>query len=342
MSDENLNDPNNMVEQTSRTIDDLECAIKQDLKLSKIDFDNILVCGMGGSAIGGDIVVDCLYKISQIPIRVVRFPELPKWAGEKTLVIVSSYSGNTMETISTYDLAKSHNCKIIVVTSGGKLMEKCEKDNVPVVQIKGGLQPRNAVGYSIGYIFNIIASVGGPDIRNEVIKSTPGLRKHVDTYKSMGGKPKDYASQIKGTVPIIYSTTTLSAMASRWKSQFNENSKMIAFEGHIPDTNHGDIVGVMKDNSIRIQPILLMEDNINKIMKEIVNAITTTIKERDLVPIIIKIPGKSVFERTFHAMVLGDFISLHLAFSQNIDPSTVAPLTSLKDRLNKFFTRRRR
>lgn len=335
-------DPHDMMRETSNVVNDLEETIDADLDLDTIDYKNILICGMGGSAIGGDIVADCLYTRSDRLIKVIRFPELPNWANEDTLVLVSSYSGNTAETLSVYDQATSNNCKIIAISSGGKLEEKAIADGVYFIKVKPGLQPRNAVGNSIGYMINAIASIGGPDIRDDVRRTIPSLKKYVASLTPMDGKPRTIAGEIVDSLPIIYSTPSLSAIAGRWRAQFNENSKLIAFDGHIPDTNHSDIIGVVESSDIRIKPIILIEEILTKSMKKTVNMTTSILRDRGLKPYVITISGKSVFEREMRAMMLGDFISLHLAFFKEIDPSDVASISLLKKLLSGKMSKKKK
>ena len=332
-------DPNNMMRETSQIVNDLDTAINQKLDLPTVEFDEILVCGMGGSAIGGDIVADCLYPVSEVPIKVIRFPDLPNWAGERSLVIVSSYSGNTRETLTVYRQAVAAGCKIIAVTSGGELMDLCAKDGVQVVTIKTGLQPRNAVGYTVGYMFNIINTVGGPGIMQDIRQSIPELRKYVNSLKGRQSEAQRIAEHIHDSVPVIYSTSYLYSVAGRWRAQFNENAKLIAFDGHIPDTNHSDIVGLTSGSGVVIKPVLLVEDGLSRFMKDIVALTTATLRNRGLSPYTIRVSGKSTFERIFRATLLGDFISLHLAFFDFKDPSDVGQITRLKKLLSTRLSR---
>jgi glucose/mannose-6-phosphate isomerase len=335
-------DPHNMIRETSLMVGDLERSLKQDLRLPQMEFDRIVISGMGGSAIGGDIVADSLYPVSKVPVTVIRFPELPGWINDKTLMIISSYSGNTMETLSAYDLALERGCPIVAITSGGKLMEKCMEHNNPVVTVKEGIQPRNAVGYTIGYLVNVIASVGGPDIRQECLKSIPALNKYMEDLVPIDGLPRNIALELYGHLPVIYSIPEMYAIASRWRAQFNENAKIVAFDGHLPDTNHNDILGLINDGGKKVKPILLTDRNQSKMMKDIVNNIINTLKERGLSPYVITISGKNSFERTFKTMLLGDFISLHLAFFQSIDPSDVSAIKTLKVSLAKKLLKRKK
>ncbi|MBQ2762873.1 MAG: bifunctional phosphoglucose/phosphomannose isomerase [Candidatus Methanomethylophilaceae archaeon] len=338
-----ITDPKGMIEETSRIVDDLECSINTKLHLPRVDFDEILICGMGGSAIGGDIVANCLFTLSDTPIRVIRFPELPVWANEKTLVIVSSYSGNTLETLSVYDQAVEHGCKIICITSGGELKKKADSNSNSVVPVKSGIQPRNAVGYTVGYMLNIIKSVGGPDITADVNKCIPSLKKYISSLKPVDSEARKIAAIIREGVPVIYSTESFSSIAGRWRAQFNENSKILAFDGHIPETNHSDIVGLVEHNGVSLKPILLVEYRQSKLMKDIIGATSSTLKSHGLKPYIVRVSGKTVFERIFRAMILGDFISLHLAFFRELDPSDVSSISVFKTTLfNKLFGRKKK
>ena len=342
MEDIEVYDPHNMIHENSHMVKDLEKSLRQDLHLAHIDFDRIVVCGMGGSAIGGDIVADSLYSVSKYPVTVVRYPELPGWVNENTLVIISSYSGNTMETVSAYDEARKKGCSIVAISSGGAITERCMADNVPVVSIKEGIQPRNAVGYTVGYIINIIASVGGPDIRQFCLNSIPALNKYLDEIVPLDGLPRNIALEIYGHLPVIYSVPEMYAIASRWRAQFNENAKIVAFDGHLPDTNHNDILGLINDGGKKAKPILLMDRNQSKMMKEMVNRTISTLKERGLSPYVVMVSGKNSFERTFKMLLLGDFISLHLAFFQSIDPSDVSSIKSLKKSLTRKLLGRKK
>ena len=343
MADLEVYDPHDMIHQTAHMVKDLEMSLQQDLRLTKMDFDTIIVCGMGGSAIGGDIVADSLYGVSKYPVEVIRFPELPGWINNHTLAIISSYSGNTMETVSTYDLARERGCSIVAITSGGILMEKCMADNVPVITIKEGIQPRNAVGYTVGYVINAIASVGGPDIRQECLKTIPSLKKYLNDIVPLDALPRKIALELYGHLPVIYSIPEIQAIAGRWRAQFNENGKIVAFDGRLPDSNHNDIIGLLTGGSKRVKPIILTDRHQSKTMKEIVNRTLSKLKERGLEPYVVTISGRNAFERMFKTMMLGDFISLHLAFFKSIDPSDVSSIKKLKKSLTiKLLPKRKR
>lgn len=343
MPESEVYDPFDMRHETAHMVSDLEKSLQQELRISPMDFDRIVVCGMGGSAIGGDIVADALYPVSRYPVTVIRFPVLPGWVNEKTLIIVSSYSGNTMETLHAYDDASDRGAQIIAITSGGELLSRCMRDNVPVIIMKEGIQPRNAVGYTVGYTINAIATVGGPDIRKECLKTLPMLNKYLNEIVPLDALPRTIALEVYGHLPVIYSVPEMYAIACRWRAQFNENAKIVAFDGHLPDTNHNDILGLFNDGGKKVKPIILLDKNQSKMMKDIVNTTLNALKDRGLSPYVVYITGKSTFERTFKMMLLGDFISLQLAFFQSIDPSDVSSIKNLKTSLTKkLFAKKRK
>lgn len=335
---ENVKDPFNMRRETAQIVDDLDRAINQELDLPKMEFDEILVCGMGGSAVGGDIVADCLYPVSSRPLKVVRFPELPAWASERSLVLVSSYSGNTRETIAVFEQAVIRGCQIIAITSGGTLMDRCVEKGIPFIAVKKGIQPRNAVGYTVGYTFNILRTIGGPDITDDIRKVLPDLRKYVASLK--GGRDSDAvkaARRIGRKVPVIYSSSYLYSVAGRWRAQFNENSKLVAFDGHIPDTNHMGVDGMASSDEAKTKPVLLVEDGMSRMMEKLYRQTLNTLKKNGLNPYVINITGRNTFEKVFRATLLGDFISLELAFRDSKDPHDVSSISSLKERLSALL-----
>ena len=150
-------------------IDDLERSLRFRLD-STIDCDNIILCGVGGSAVSGDFAADCCYSESTKPIILVKYPDLPEWVGSRTLAVISSYSGNTAETLHMHDQAKARGCTIVNVTSGGKLKGIAEESGEMLITLPCDMQPRHAVGYMIGYTLEVIRSAGGPDFTERISK----------------------------------------------------------------------------------------------------------------------------------------------------------------------------
>ncbi|MFA6803370.1 MAG: bifunctional phosphoglucose/phosphomannose isomerase [Candidatus Methanomethylophilaceae archaeon] len=337
-------DPRNMARETYCFVEDLDHAVSEELSLD-VDFDKIVICGMGGSAIGGDILADCAFSISDFPIKVLRFPELPSWINDRTLVIVSSYSGNTRETISMYEQAVKRGCTTIVITSGGKLKEMAMTNKNMIINIKEGLQPRNALGFTMGYMANVIDTVGGPKYKAGIKKLIPvltKLRNRLSTFDNMN-VAKTVAIKIDGCIPVIYSTTGINASAMRWKTQINENSKMMAFNGTITEFNHSEIVGWSEGTitNMRCVPIVLYEENVSKMMKQMTDASIKTLKKSGVDMQVVKIKGKTTLERSLRAIMIGDYVSLQLAYFKGVDPAEVRIINSFKQKITQLLTRKK-
>lgn len=332
------------VKETVGFVDDLKYSINKKLRISA-DFDKICICGMGGSAIGGDILIDFLTQVSKVPITVIRFIDVPHWVNDKTLVIACSYSGNTHETVSMYEEAVKKGCTVIAITSGGRLMELCKKDGNLLIPLKTGVQPRNSAGLVIGYLVNVIETVGGAKCKKEVKNIIPALYRLRNKigFKNPDSYAKKIAESIHGSVPVIYSTAGISASASRWKAQINENSKMMAFNGSIPEFNHNEIVG-WSEATVRYNclPVFLYEDDAPDVMKNMANASIETLKSYGVEPVVVHIRGKTVIERTLRAVMFGDYISLYLAFMNGVDPIDVKSITTFKERIAMILTGRKK
>ena len=310
--------------------DDLRYSILQRLDVHA-EFNRIVICGMGASAIGGDVLMDMLSSSSEVPIDVVRSMDLPKWVNTGTLVIICSYSGNTRETVSMYDRAVEKGCQIIAITAGGKLMERCAKNGSMVVKLDGGRQPRNALGLILGYMANVIETVGGASSRNDIMEMLPRLCAFRDSigFDNMDSYADTVAKSIHGSIPVIYSTSGIAASATRWKTQLNETSKMMAFSGSIPDFN--DVPGSSGDAfRFNCRPVFLCETEAPEIMKEIARSSIEAFRRSGIDPVIIKISGKTITERSLISIMLGDHVSLRLAMMNNVDPIEVRSIMNLK------------
>ena len=301
--------------------------------------DNIVISGMGGSAISGDIVQSFLRDRYEIPIHVTREYNLPKWANKNTLVFSQSYSGNTEETLSTFKHAHQKKCKIIAISSGGKLQEYCEKREVPHIKIPSGFAPREATAYllflplltleKIGIMHNIL----DPEIKEAIVE----LKKFRDHNKKevneKNNLSKQIATKLFNTIPQIYGWEIYVPIAKRWCTQFNENSKIIARYDTVSECNHNDIVGWSQDpeKSKQFTCVLFRDEKIESIhmkkrldfMKSLFEGVSKDVIE---VPII----GKKTLSKMMYAMYLGDFVSCYLAILRKIDPSPVDIIVELK------------
>ena len=336
---------NTAVKETVAFVDDLKFAINQKIKLNTTKFDKICICGMGGSAIGGDLLLDLMAQESAVPMTVVRSIDIPNWVNKDTFVIVCSHSGNTKETLSMYDQAVERGCGIIAITSGGTLKEKCDEKGHLVIQLKGDIQPRNSLGLVLGYLANVMETIGVAKCRKEIKKLIPHLNKLRNTigFKTPNNYARRVAKEIYGTIPVIYSTSGITASANRWKSQINENAKMMAFNGSLPEINHNEIIGWAEGlEKFNCCPVFLYEEDAPDIMKNMANAAIETLKSFDVSPIVVTIRGKTVLERSLRAVMFGDYISLYLAFMNNVDPMGIESITSFKEKVAFVLSKRSR
>ncbi len=194
---------------------------------------NIVIAGMGGSAIGGDLLKAVL-KDAGIPVHVNRDYKVPSYVDENSLVFCVSYSGNTEETLSSYFDAFEKKAKIIAITTGGKLAEECEK----VVEIPAGLQPRAAIGYLFFPMLGILHNSKIVSIKNSDLNEMFDILKDVDDFME---DAQSFAKKLDDKIPIIYSSETLAPVAMRWKTQINENAKLPAFWNVFSEMNHNEI-----------------------------------------------------------------------------------------------------
>lgn len=231
-----------MAAEVSGFLDDLRRSARAPIEI-EADFDGIVICGMGGSAIVGDIIRDCVIGEASVPIHVQRFPDLPSWVGPGTLVIASSYSGNTRETKSMYLQARERGCRILAMASGGDLLRLGRENGDIVVEMRRGLQPRSALGMSLGHLAGVTDSLLGTRCRErieEILPSLCGLRGELEREGSLAD---EIAAELSGRIPIIYATPGIGSSATRWKTQINENSKMLAFTGSVPEFNPNELSG---------------------------------------------------------------------------------------------------
>lgn len=304
----------------------LQCRKALDLPKGMIissDINNIVVCGMGGSAIGGDILKAYLSKT--MPVIVNKNYELPKFVDEYSLVFLISYSGNTEETLSCYKEAAKRGCKVIALSSNGLLAEKCKK----TIKLPSGLQPRASLGYLFFPMIGLLHNSGIIEVKNEEMNEMLDILKDINYYKEAG---EALAKKIKNKTPVIYSSELLEPVAYRFKTQINENSKQAAFHHVFPEMNHNELVGYK--NMDRKDFIVIMikdKEDHPRIRKRM--EICKDIFEKRVDVEEIETKGKYLLSRIFSAIYLGDFTSYYLALSNREDPAPVDIIEYLKKKL---------
>ena len=310
------------------------------VKIPRKGIRSIVVTGLGGSAIGGDVLRSYLSDEIAIPIIVNRFYSLPEFVDSSTLVIISSYSGNTEETTSAYKDAIRKKAAILCITTGGVVGAMAKKYRHPRISIPAGLQPRAALGYSF---FPLLVTLA----RNEYIKNkTKDIKETIallhdlaEKYDSPDAATNDalsLAQRVHGKLPIIYSSTEkFDSVNLRWRGQICENAKQLAYGNVFPELNHNELVGwkVLKDIMRQIELIILRDKEDHKRVAARMDITQQLLREYAGNVTEIHSQGKSLLARMFSLIHLGDWVSYWLAILNNEDPSPVKAIDYLKGKL---------
>ena len=310
---------------------------KLDIGSSHVkNINNIVIAGMGGSAISADLLKPFLKDELQIPLFVNRDYVLPKFADEKTVVIISSYSGNTEESISCFKEAVKKGCKIIAVSTGGWIKNFADDNNVPCINLKEGFQPRFALGVSFFTLLKILQSVNLIPSQDEVVNAITLLwKKKGIEYSGEENIALKHAEELVGFIPLIYSSANFEAIGYRLKCQFNENSKLHAFNNVIPELNHNEIIGweTYQDKQLNAKLITIVDIDYHP---QILNRfeLTKELAQRSGVEIIVlKSNEENIKVRIMDLIFLGDWITYYLAVLRGFDPSEIDYIHELKQRL---------
>ena len=321
--------------QINRFTDDLKKSLDFTSNLG-MSYSNIVLCGMGGSAISGNIVSDMCFDIPDIYVKVSRYPILPAWVNDETLAIICSYSGNTWETNAMYNDAIDKNCKIIVMTSGGTIEELAKARGDVLIPLPEGVQPRQAIGLMIGYICKILDEVAGTDLKGRIYESFDGLEKYIfDLCNIECSIAKDLTDYLYKRIPVIYSDESISSVSLRWKTQISENSKMIAFNSLMPEFNHNETVGWSVSSNETLAPVLIVHDSESESVRNVTDACAKILTDYGVNAYKVKITGNTRVECILKGVILGDYVSYYLAIKNSVNPIEVVPIKNLKAEIKK-------
>ncbi len=306
---------------------------------------NIVFCGMGGSAIGAEIASSYLRKNLKVPVTLNREYTLPGFVDKETLVILISYSGNTEETLSAYQEARVREAKIIILTSGGKLMDLAKENGHPYLLIPTGFPPRGALVFLCLPLLVLFSQMHLVEDKGEEVEETISLLERL-RKDSLGinvptdlNPTKKLAQGIFGRFCVIYAAGEhLSGVVTRWRGQFAENSKTLSSSHLLPEMNHNEIVGWRHPQKIlkRFVAVILRDKQDHPQVKKRIE-ISKEILEKEGVRVEeIWSQGKSLLARTFSLIYLGDFASYYLAILNGEDPTPVKRIDYLKKRLRQW------
>jgi glucose/mannose-6-phosphate isomerase len=339
-------DPDGMLGHIDGLPEQFEGAWKLGLSLDlpkMSGINSVVIAGMGGSAIGADLVAATFADVCRVPVFVQRDYGLPAWAkGPGTLAVLSSHSGNTEETLAAFDQAVADKCQIVTVSTGGKLLDKANKAGLPAWTFIHAGQPRAAVGFSYGLLLAMFARLGliadpAADV-DAAFKAMVEQRKSINAESPLAQNPaKRTAGQLVGRYPTFFGAAHMAPVARRWKCQVNEVSKALAAFEALPESDHNTLAGVCSPEGalekavsffIRSESdhprVALRFDLTQKIMME--EGICTDG---------FMATGKSRMEQLWRGIQFGDFVSFYLAMAYDTDPTAIPTILGLKDAMSK-------
>ncbi|MCD6356926.1 MAG: bifunctional phosphoglucose/phosphomannose isomerase [Anaerolineaceae bacterium] len=337
-------DPDNMLEAIRGLPDQLKEALNKGNEYplpNGSGFTKVIIAGMGGSAIGADLLAAYVYKEIRIPLFVLRGYKLPGWArGEKCLVICSSHSGNTEETNSILSDAIENGCTIVVISTGGNLIKRASDLGVCTWHYDHIGQPRAAVGWSFGLLLKLFERLSLiPDqsaASGEAVAAMNAYKKEIDADVPTALNPaKRMAGQLVNHYITVFGAEHLSPVARRWKTQINELAKCWSQFEFIPEADHNTLAGVLQPTELlpKIFAIFLQSENYHARNNKRTELTFTQFMVAGICTDKIKISAGKKLAEMWKAILLGDYISYYLAMIYEMDPTPVDAIESLKKQM---------
>ena len=317
-----------------------EKAMKFELPREYGRISKVVVLGMGGSAIGGDFVRRLALTESKVPVWVHRDYGLPAFVDESTLVIASSYSGNTEETLSAFNKALGTRSKKLVITAGGKLKHLAEQEGLPAYIIDYQAPPRAAFPHSFIPLVGIFQKLGlladkSADVQEAVAILKRLSRDLVETRPLASNPAKKVAVRLQGRVAVIYGAEIFSEVAQRWKGEFNENSKAWAFFESFPELNHNAVVGYEFPVEVKDRIFVLMLRSSSLHPRNLLRYEVTSklLAKAGIDHEFVEASGEGALARMLSAVHLGDYASFYLSMLNEVDPTSTDAINLVKQQL---------
>jgi glucose/mannose-6-phosphate isomerase len=313
-----------------------------DLPGSHRDARELVVLGMGGSAIAGDIVRSLVAISGRKPVTVARGYDIPPYLSESTLVIACSHSGNTEETLSAFEKACESGANIAVVTTGGRLNELAKQRGLPacVYQFAGG--PRSALGHQLMRLLAIAQATGALDDQSAAFTEALAVMREQREQLAFSSPydtnaAKQLAARLHGLLPVVMGAGILSEAAHRWKTQINENAKSWALYDELPELGHNSIVGfgLPKEIAERLHVVLLSHPALHPRVLIEYDVIDDELERAGVTRERVEAKGSSPLAQVLTTIYLGDLVSYYLALLNGVDPTPVDAIGRLKQRLGE-------
>lgn len=318
---------------TKQLSEALQIGLNCNLSSPQNPIQNVVISGLGGSGIGGTIVSQLLEHESAVPVVVNKKYFVPAFVEKNTLSIISSYSGNTEETIAAMQESLKKGAHVVCVTSGGIIAEIAQKNNLDLILIPGGMPPRACLAYSLTQLLFVLKHVGLTNI--DIEKSYQNVIQLLNAEtNTIQAEAKVIAEKIYTKIPVIYSADMTEGIAVRFRQQINENSKMLCWHHALPEMNHNELVGWRTENKDLAVVIFKTPFDYERTVfrfeftKNVCKQYTDTIIE-------LMGKGNNPLEAALYLIHIGDWISVFAAELRGVDATEVNIIVNLKSELAK-------
>lgn len=317
----------------------LQATFSVDVDIDASAITQIVVAGMGGSALAGAFVRDWWRSELPISLEVVRDYRLPAFVDQNTLVMVSSYSGNTEETLAAYQDAGTRGAQRVVVTTGGELADRAATDGVPVYELPSGYQPRMAVWYNIAALTHLAERLGVLEAKQQQLEAAMPLleaaaKSWTPDVATADNPAKQYAEMCLGKAVWILGSNSFQSATYHWKAAINENAKHVATYNVLPEFNHNEFLGWTEHPRHKPFTVIQLRSNLeHECTQRRFDVTNRLLSGRMPAPLEIELAGETHIQQLLWASLLGDFISVYLGILNNVNPTQVEAIERFKREL---------
>jgi glucose/mannose-6-phosphate isomerase len=301
-------------------------------RLQPAEAAGVMVCGMGGSAIGADLATAALGDRLTRPLIVVRGYALPSWATPEWTVLCSSYSGHTEETLACFAAAEALGARRIVASTGGPLVDLAREAGLPVIGLPGIFQPRAAIAYMFTAAAEVTAlAAAAPRLHTEIDAAAAFLERESEALQA---RAAEIAAQLEGTLPVFYGADLTTPVARRWKSQANENAKLPSFSSELPEADHNELCG-WDAPEFRLSAVLLEDCDQHPRVRRRFELTAAAIAASGAATVSLETVGETRVARLLWATMLGDLVSLELAKTRGVEPLPIEAIERFKEAMGQ-------